>query len=135
MFGQNPTLFDGLPVPKGFDLPNPLDPPAGAKDNKTLDIPLPPKTDLVSFTEVYVIWQPWQGCPRCASDMASKKVDLPEEGDYRCPHVTKNEHKFIKDRHLRGELIVTREEFFTLQNGASCVSLSWLEKDPTKRKK
>lgn len=85
---------------------------------------------LVSFTKVWVIWKPWPKCKRCLDAMDRGELELPDVGDWCCPHVQLDEYKRAKDKTLRGDAVKESEEHFQLHDGTCCVRFSWLETDP-----
>jgi len=90
-----------------------------------------------SFSEVYVLWRPWETCGRCKDSLndPESSEELPEVGDYVCPHTQKMDYKITKDRCLSGDALLASEEFFNLKNGTRCVHICWLEPDPDILKK
>jgi len=80
-------------------------------------------------TEVFTLWRPWELCRRCMSAVATKAVELPETGDYTCPHVQSTEYKNIVDTCLRGDAVLTSKEMFNLPDGSRCVHIEWLVAD------
>jgi len=86
--------------------------------------------NCVSFSKVFVLWRPWENCARCKLDIANEKVELPESGDYTCPHVQEQEYKAIKDMCLSGEAVLQKEEFFNIRSSdARCVHILWWRLD------
>lgn len=86
-----------------------------------------------SFSKVFVLWRPWQKCPRCLEALADEEnedVQLPAVGDYTCPHTQETEFKKVRDKILRGEAIRDREDFFSTSDESRCVHILWLEPDP-----
>lgn len=115
-----PNLFDATPRPGVA--------PRQRRDSGKMSMDL----NCVSFSKVLVLWRPWETCPRCQAAIAEKKVVLPEDGDYTCPHVQEAEYKRIKDTCLRGETVLQKEEFFNIRsNDARCVHILWWCVDPT----
>ena len=85
---------------------------------------------LVSQVKVFVLWRPWTECARCASDIENGLVQIPQTGDYTCPHTQLTEFKTVKDKALSGDYLKEREEHFQLNDGTRCVEFAWLEIDP-----
>jgi hypothetical protein len=92
---------------------------------------------VTSFSEVFVLWRPWETCGRCKDAINDElnEIELPEVGDYTCPHVQKAEFKEVRDKCLRGDGLLSNEEFFNLKNGTRCVHIAWLEPDQAELKK
>ena len=90
-----------------------------------------------SFSEVFVLWRPWEVCERCKDAIKDPEdeIELPAVGDYTCPHVQKAEFKEARDKCLSGEALLSNEEFFNLRNGTRCVHIAWLEPDQKVMKK
>jgi hypothetical protein len=89
------------------------------------------------FHEVFLIHRQWNQCRRCLAALESKKVELPEVGDYLCPHNRKSEYitivqKFLTEGYIKQSM---REE--TLVDGSIQISIAWLvpKEDKSKKKK
>ena len=85
---------------------------------------------LVSFTKTFILWRPWEKCDRCRRLLGEGTIELPDLGDWTCPHVQALEYKEVKDKTLRGDGLKEYEEYFQLHDGTRCVQFSWLETDP-----
>lgn len=114
-----PTLFG--PPPRGGT-------PLVAKELD--DLQPGRKVRLVSYTRTFVIWRPWNKCDRCMKLIGTGELELPDVGDYTCPHVQVADYKEVKDKTLSGDALKEFEEHFQLHDGTRCVEFSWLETDP-----
>jgi len=85
---------------------------------------------MVSYLRTFVVWRPWSKCDRCKAMIAKDEVELPDVGDYTCPHVQVVDYKEVKDKLLSGKGVKEFEEHFQLHDGTRCVELAWLETDP-----
>lgn len=83
--------------------------------------------DYASHRRVFLIYRPWNACPRCSDDLATQKVSLPDDGDITCPHTSLREYKETKDRALAGQLIWGAEQETTQRDGTIVVSAVWYE--------
>lgn len=110
-----------------FDLPNFMEFGRGGTPPRQ-SVPGKVSQDLhcISFSKVLVLWRPWENCPRCVAAIASHKVEIPDDGDYTCPHTQDSEYKRIKDMCLRGDAVLQKEEFFNVRsNDSRCVHILW----------
>ena len=116
------VMFD---LPDFFGATNPQVAQSPKKSGKlAMDI------NCVSFSKVFVLWRPWENCKRCLLDFSNDKAQLPEIGDYTCPHVQEQEYKAIKDMCLSGEAVLQKEEFFNVRSSdARCVHILWWRLD------
>ena len=82
------------------------------------------------FSEVFMLWRPWEKCKRCRDKIDANEITLPEEGDYTCLHTRNRAYKEKVDHCLRGKGAITLREYFNLTNGNRMVHMEWCEKDP-----
>lgn len=81
----------------------------------------------VYFSEVYQIWRPSFGCPRC---IAERSADPESGGDDTCPHTQKAAYKKTMDRCLSGKGAIMLREHYNLSDGSRMVHIEWCETDP-----
>ena len=86
-------------------------------------------------TKVFTLWRPWEECRRCWKAVENGDVELPEEGDYSCPHVQAAEYKTVIDACLKGDSVLTTKEMFNLPNGSRCAHVEWLVADQDSMRK
>jgi hypothetical protein len=115
-----PAKFSPLPVPEEREVAKP--------QMFEGDIAVDVGTRI--FSEVYVLWKPWEKCKRCLKAIDGENIILPEESDYTCPHTHRATYKEKVDFCLKGNGVITQREFFNLPNGTRCVHIEWLEQDP-----
>lgn len=72
---------------------------------------------------VFVIWRPWDSCNRCWADFKAEKLQLPEEGDYVCPHTMMKEYKELLKKRTQRLCEFAAYEATTLKNGVIQVSI------------
>lgn len=84
----------------------------------------------ISFSKIFVLWRSWDGCTQCVTDIQAKKVALPDEGSYCCPHTDSVLYKRTVDECLRGDGVITLREAYTLKDGMRCMHMEWLQADP-----
>lgn len=84
----------------------------------------------LQFSEVFLLWRPWEKCKRCLTNIDDGDIVLPEESDYTCPHTHKVAYKEKVDFCMRGKGAITLRDYTTLANGNRMVHLEWCEKDP-----
>lgn len=123
----------GRDLPDGFPLPS-MD---GHRvvDTSEDGIPGVVAYDFKIHRQVFTIFRPWDGCARCGASIASGEERLPDEGDYECPHVTKDTYESIVNEILAGKLIFGSEQEIPQKDGSIVVSLRWYERIPRKKKK
>ena len=103
------------------------------------------ETHFKGYSKVFVLYRPWEKCPRCqraiadAEDKAkeddSVKPLLPlDEGDYTCPHTHAKEYARVIDRSLRGDILLTMRDNFMTPDGVRRIQVEWLEADPDKQR-
>lgn len=117
-----PTLFNPTP---------PYDPfmdPKSRDMEKNLERP-GIKVNLECKTRTFVLWRPYEGCPRCQTAMNAGELQLPADGDISCVHIQESEYREVVNNILQGKAIKQFEEFFMLKNGVRGVQLVWLEPD------
>lgn len=75
--------------------------------------------------EVYVIWRPYSACFRCMSKLRAKppQLELPDDGDYVCPHTRLAAYKNILSERATGVVRFTSYESTTLKDGTIQVSV------------
>jgi hypothetical protein len=128
-----PTAPDGVPGTIA-EFP-PTFPPETLKEEQA---PLPSMnagdiaTDLAvrQFSEVFLLWRPWEKCKRCLQAIDKDEIVLPEDSDYTCPHTHKAKYKEKVDFCLKGNGAMTLREYFNMANGNRLVHLEWVETDP-----
>jgi len=99
-----------------------------------------PKTDanqvadqirVVYFSRVFVLWRPYEMCPRCSNELNAGEVQIPLEGDYNCPHNDNAEYEKVVNLCLSGKGLLQKQEFFNRrENDARCVHIMWMIADP-----
>ena len=81
-------------------------------------------------TKVFVLWRPWTDCPRCqsdiADDLAAKRDQFTESGEYECPHVQKEFYTTVINKCMAIGYIISHKEYFSLSDGSRCIHLEWL---------
>lgn len=88
------------------------------------------ETNCVSFSEVFLLWRPWNECQRCVTKIHREEIALPEDtGDHTCPHVQNDEYKRVVDKCLRGDALLQARNYFNLKDGTRCVHIEWMEYD------
>jgi predicted P-loop ATPase/GTPase len=82
-------------------------------------------------SRVFVIWKPYDMCPRCSNDINSGEVLIPSEGDYTCPHNENAEYEKVVNLCLSGKALLQKQEFFNRrESDARCVHIMWMVADP-----
>jgi hypothetical protein len=115
----DPSNSDGLISPPDFDMFDQL----GTKVN------------CLQFSEVLVLWRPWESCSVCRRQIEADPSLVPVEGTYICPHIQDKRYKEVIDHCLSGKGALATKEFFNLKNGTRVVHVEWLEGDPKHREK
>ena len=86
---------------------------------------------VIYHSRVFVLWRPYEACPRCSNDINSGDVQIPENGDYACPHNDNHEYEQIVNICLSGKALLQKQEFFNRrENDARCVHIMWMIADP-----
>lgn len=136
------VIADARNIPEGVDptverdTPRMMDAPSGREG-----LVLPPelgdfdqigsKVRCLQFSEVFVLWRPWETCTVCKNKIAQDPSLMPDNDTYVCPHVQKQQYKAAIDRCLSGKAMLANKEFFNLKNGTRVAHVEWLEGDPT----
>lgn len=131
---KSPADFESL----GKDLPDGFMPPPGEKVvDSTGEEGIPGITnyDYKIHRRVFTIFRPWDACARCGQDIAANKASLPDDGDYECPHVAKDDYEEISNDILAGKLIFGSEQESNLKDGTVLISLRWYEKIKKQKKR
>jgi len=132
---QTPEGFEGkgVDLPDGFPLPN-MD---GHRTVESTEEGIPGITayDYKIHRQVFTIFRPWESCARCGADIANNKVNLPDVGDYSCPHVAEDEYEDTVNQILAGKLIFGSEQEITQKDGSVLISLRWYERTAAKKNK
>lgn len=134
------VIADARHIPEGVDPLTERDSPRmmpEADDNGLITPPgfggieqLGNKVNCLQFSEIFVLWRPWETCKACRDKLDAQPELMPEEGTYTCPHVQKSDYKDVIDRCLSGKGMLATKEFFNLKNGTRVVHVEWLEGDP-----
>ena len=83
-------------------------------------------------TETFTIFRPWNGCARCLSALESGEIQLPEDGDWRCPHTQEAEYMALVNQMLSGKiLLLSRETYSHQETCTQYVRVEWAVKDET----
>jgi hypothetical protein len=85
---------------------------------------------VLHFSKTFVIWKPYESCPRCQAEFKRDSTILPDVGDYTCPHVQTTQYKEAMDKCLAGLGNLLHREHFMLPDGRRCVLMEWGETDP-----
>lgn len=135
---QPPPLGEGgRDLPDGFPLPQ-------QPHHRVVDSVKEPEGvdgavayDFTVRRAVFLIYRSWEECSRCANALATHQAELPEEGDYVCPHVNLGAYKEVVDRALDGKIIIAPEQEHVQKDGSIIISLRWYEPklDPKKAKR
>jgi hypothetical protein len=88
------------------------------------------KVRCLQFSEVFVLWRPWETCKVCKDKVDQNPELMPESDTYVCPHVQKTKYKETIDKCLSGKGMLATKEFFNLKNGTRVAHVEWLEGDP-----
>lgn len=88
------------------------------------------KVKCLHFSEVLVLWRPWESCPVCKHAVSDDPSLMPPAGTYVCPHTQTDEYKTVIDRCLEGKGALSTKEFFNLKNGTRVAHVEWMEGDP-----
>jgi hypothetical protein len=84
--------------------------------------------DYVPYHKVFLIYRPWANCNRCAQNIVSQKIVLPDdEGDITCAHTQVKEYLEIRGKGMAGLLVLGSAQESTQRDGTIVVSLSWFE--------
>ena len=80
-----------------------------------------------SQVKTFIIWRPWTSCERCKQLLEDEPHRLPQmSGDHVCPHVQISEFLEIKNKCLRGNGLIQKEEYSSLKDGTQIVLIVWL---------
>jgi hypothetical protein len=85
---------------------------------------------VIYNSRVFVVWRPYELCPRCSADFNAGNVTHNLEEDYTCPHTGNEEYEHTIDICLSGKGLLQKQEFFNQQDGTRCVHVMWLIADP-----
>lgn len=88
------------------------------------------KVRCLQFSEVFVLWRPWETCAVCRTRITDDPSLMPEDDTYTCPHVQSRKYKESIDKCLAGKGMIVTKEFFNLKNGTRVAHVEWLEGDP-----
>jgi hypothetical protein len=133
---QTPELASdvGKDLPDGFPLPV-------AAHHRVVDTTNDPGAiegavayDFTCRRDVFLIFRPYDGCNRCSHDIAQNVVQIPQTGDYTCPHTRLSEYEAVLNRTLAGEYLFGSENEVVQKDGSILISLKWFEKKISKRK-
>lgn len=95
------------------------------------------------FCETYVVFRPWDKCTRCKDDIlgpiegrdeageivrGAPTKDLPDEGDYACPHVSKAAYAVTIQKIKTEKLEYVPPTVTTLATGVVQVTVQWWER-------
>jgi hypothetical protein len=132
---QGPSEPDerGRDLPDGFPLP--FNDKHRVIDTEADGIAGVTAYDFKIHRKVFTIFRPWESCSRCGNDFASGAANLPDTGDYECPHVTRPEYEETINAILAGKMLFGSEQEIPQKDGSVIISLRWYEKIPTKKKK
>jgi len=96
----------------------------------------------VFHTDTYVLYRPWDKCNRCKDAIlgpvegrddegeiirGDPTVELPDTGDYSCPHIGKSDYEKTIMRIKREQLAYTQPTVTTLATGLVQATLQWWE--------
>jgi len=118
----------GRDLPDGFPLPIAATHRIVDTANEPEAIPGAVAYDFFVKRKVFLVFRPWESCSRCQNDVASGKVDLPDDGDHNCPHTQIKEYEEVVNKCLAAEYILAGENEVNQKDGSIVVSLRWLEK-------
>lgn len=118
---------DGKDLPDGFPMPT-VQGHRVIDSSKEEGVEGASAYDYTSHRRVFVIYRPWKDCNRCAQNIVSQKLTLPDdEGDITCAHTQVKEYKDVMDKGLAGQLILGSEQETTQRDGTIVVSVKWYE--------
>lgn len=66
---------------------------------------------------VYVIFRPWRSCSRCLGKIKANALELPDEGDYVCPHTQIGDYNKLLNERSDGLCRFYETETTTLKDG------------------
>jgi hypothetical protein len=125
----------------GKDLPDGF-PGAPAAHHRVVDTTNDPAAiegliayDFTCRRDVFLIFRPYDNCNRCAHAIAQGQAQIPQTGDYTCPHTRLAEYEAIVNRTLAGECLHGSENEVVQKDGSILISLKWFEKKLRKQKK
>jgi hypothetical protein len=75
--------------------------------------------------DVFVVFRPWENCPRCKAQLESGDLALPDEGDHVCPHTRRADYHALWRKIFAGDLKFISRKEETLKNGVTRVSIEW----------
>jgi len=123
---EMPSFFDSMPVETNI--------PATISSNPYIKATVSPdkvgiETAYAFRTKIFTIWRLWEGCSRCATDLAGGQAVLGSR-EYVCPHTDLEEYKSIIDASLKGDLVITSREFINVSGVAiRTVHVEWMVPD------
>jgi hypothetical protein len=86
---------------------------------------------VMYFSKVFVLWRPYEACPRCSNELNAGETQIPVEGDYTCPHNDNAAYETVVNLCLSGKALMQKQEFFNRrENDARCVHIMWMIADP-----
>lgn len=86
--------------------------------------------NVIYFSRVFVIWRPYELCPRCMAGINAQEIIIKPNEDYTCVHNNNEEYEKVVNKCLTGEALLQKQEFFNLQDGTRCVHIMWMIADP-----
>jgi hypothetical protein len=86
--------------------------------------------NVIYFSRVFVIWRPYELCPRCTAALNAQQIVIGPDEDYTCPHNNNEEYERVVNKCLTGEALLQKQEFFNMQEGTRCVHIMWMIADP-----
>ena len=134
------VIADARNIPEGVDPLAERDAPRSTDDGGREGLVSPPEFDTfdqigakvrcLQFSEVSVLWRPWETCAVCKGRIEADPSLIPAEDTYTCPHVQNRKYKETIDKCLSGKGLLATKEFFNLKNGTRVAHVEWLEGDP-----
>ena len=125
----------------GKDLPDGF-PGAPAAHHRVVDTTNDPAAiegliayDFTCRRDVFLIFRPYDSCNRCAHAIAQGQAQIPQIGDYTCPHTRLAEYEAVMNRSLAGEYLHGSENEVVQKDGSILISLKWFEKKISKKKR
>jgi hypothetical protein len=134
------VIADARNIPEGVDPMAERDAPRAMDQGNGEGLVSPPefgafdqigsKIRCLQFSEVFVLWRPWETCSVCRGRINDDPSLMPEDDTYTCPHVQNKKYKETIDMCLSGKGMLATKEFFNLKNGTRVAHVEWLEGDP-----
>ena len=128
--------YDGYPMPPGADIRDGED----EVSNRGIPSNVNPATGYTNHQstmrrEVFLIYRPYNDCHRCMTLIKGGGMNLPEKGDYVCPHTRLAQYEEVLNGVLNGSYALQNEAETTLKDGTIVVSVQWTIPNPVLAKR